>query len=239
MNINFFSEVLTRKPFLLKAMLQFNTPQQEMSVPKDMQELADYGVDVDSLWEDVKGYFKETENSNLSPNYWDFSDETKRLLLLDEHILQQLVLYFGVLLNAKEIAQSIEKTQVLAIKQELGEKAYSYALNRAQFQMKNTPLFENILTTKEEQSLTQRVISQGVLALASCIHEWSPELQENMAKKLGRILEKHKNNTLHDIKSLNHSFFSTLSPETKRYIWFTLKKILSKELSPQWAQYFD
>ena len=288
MNKSFFAEILTRKPNLVTSMLHFNGSQQALIMPNAIKNLAQYGIDIEELWNDPlirKKYLSQslsknspeqntkdfenilsatenvenvaelldmsksvdnigsTQESSFS-EYWDFAEESKRLVLINQKTLQELIVYLGTAFNAEEIAQCIEKESVLSIKKTIGLEAYSYALGRGKFQFGNKEIIRDILPSfTKEGSFSKRVIMQGVWILYLCTQDWTVYLRQIFYNKLITSMCESSSEIVRNIEEfkmcLQEFPFDDISQVTKRHAWFSLKKMLTKELAPSCLPYFD
>ena len=180
---------------------------------------------------------------------WDFAEESKRLALIDQNTLGQLIIYLGTALNAEEITHCIEKAKVLSIKKIIGDEAYTYALGRGNFQFGNKKIIMDALPFfATEGSFSKRILMQGVFTLYICTKDWTENSRKIIYNKMLSIIQENitekaisdKNINLEEFKaSLQQFTFADISETTKRHVWFSLKKMITKELAPSWALYFD
>ncbi len=65
--------------------------------------------------------------------FFAFDEALQRLVLRDASALRELCYFAGLTLNAKRIQHAIAREEVHAIRQSLGDEAYTFALKRAPF----------------------------------------------------------------------------------------------------------
>ncbi len=224
MHTQFFSDVMVRKPALFRAMLAFNGV---LDAPAAPECPADWGA--------VPGLDAGTLRAELarrpSPSlawrlagpddegFWDFADESRRLAFLDADALARLGMVFGVCIHAVEMARIITREQVLALREGLGEPLYRYGIQRGQYQLGGVR--QLFLVRDMREPLLERVRRHGLLALALCRAEWPPALISRTADVFPEPVEEAP------------------SPAVRRAVWGGLKKVLLKEVAPQWAPCFD
>ena len=215
MDKSFFIDIIAHNPPLFQAMADFNSAVVP-PVPEEISAVA--GLDASALWRfpAVRRHFK---TAAVREAFWDFTEESRRLALLDAANLKKLQKLFGVAVHAEEIAKIIVQAEVLAIRDSLGEDIYDYAMYRGQYQLGGVSRH----FCKEDQGLPllERIRKHGSQAMAFCASSWPESLRKIFEEKLEETLDREKP-----------------SAEVRHLVWFGLKKILLKEVAPQWAPYF-
>lgn len=225
MHIQFFSDVMVRKPALFRAMLAFNG---ELDAPAAWECPAEWdvpGLDAGALCAELAHRSPVSLAWRLAGpeegGFWDFADESRRLAFLDADTLARLGMVFGVCVHAVEMARIITREQVLALREGLGEPLYRYGIQRGQYQLGGVR--QLFLTRDVREPLLERVRRHGLLALALCRAEWPPALTSRTAHVFPEPVEEP----------------DPPSPAVRRAVWGGLKKVLLKEVAPQWAPCFD
>ena len=215
MDKGFFIDIIAHNPVLFQAMVDFNSTVVP-PVPEEISMVA--GLNSAALWRlpTVRRHFQTVVTGET---FWDFTEESRRLALLDGASLKKLQNLFGVAVHAEEIAQLVLRAEVLALRESLGEDIYDYAVHRGQYQLGGVS--RHFCKEDLELPLLERIRKHGAQAMAFCAAFWPEPLRKIFAEKLGETLEQEK-----------PSF------EVRHLIWFGLKKILLKEVAPQWAPYF-
>lgn len=165
------------------------------------------------------------------PLFWDFAEESRRLIFLSHDELTTLILYFGVAIHASRYAHLVNHADVVALRHALGSEAYTYGLVRGRFQLGSIAKFfkarsqgignsEQIYTVDD---IVQSIKRDGDVALALCMARWPQALQNHACALLGRHI----------------SPIIDADDATVRGVWFALKKLLLREVAPQWAPCFD
>lgn len=235
MDQGFLDETVGRKSPLFAAMVDFNHSQLKSETESSLSE-ADPAI-VQLVLNDasiLRAYRKNTSPSS-SRCWWDFAEETRRLILLSPDILERLALCFSAAVFAEEMALTVDGKQVLALRTLLGTEIFAYAIRRGRYQIGS--IRQTILTHFSVAPLAERILllARSVLLL---VGESCPlELKELWLQKLSGM------SIFSSSASSNEMFVSSallqLSREQRRALWFTLKKILLREVAPQWAPCFD
>ncbi len=183
-----------------------------------------------SRWAEVPGLdvallmtsrrFRSRFVSDVQPGYWDFGEESRRIALLPPEDVDRLVLTFGACIHGAELARIVLREQVLAVRAELGTQLYLYAIQRGRFQLGNIRQF--FLVRDVQEDLFVKIQKHGRQAVAWCLAGWPKELRARCphVPAAGEVPE-------------------NLTPALRRTLWFGLKKLLVKEVAPQWAPCFD
>ncbi len=237
MNKSFFSEILQRKPILLQKICLFNACDPEIKFSENILQLKEKGADLTSLAKikAVKERYKVRKNHIT---YWDFTENTKRIILFEPEAIKQLALYFGVTLNADVLSKIILQEEVKKIKNELGENLYEFALMRANFMInKESKFFKIFYSLSSDKVLVQKIILNGLSALYILCEHWPEYLKQRLETLLYDFaleygIEKKECETL-------FSDFNNPPSEIKKYIWYNIQKIAVKELKDLWVPYFN
>lgn len=132
--------------------------------------------------------------------------------------MERLGKVFGVCVHAAELARIITREPVLALREALGEPLYRYGIQRGQYQLGSVRQF--FLSRDVREPLLERMQRHGRLAIAICRAPWPAALKERAAENI-------------------EDAPPSVSPAVQRAVWFGLKKLLLKEVAPQWAPCFD
>ena len=140
------------------------------------------------------------------------------MAFLSAEELERLGKVFGVCVHAAELARIITREPVLALREALGEPLYRYGIQRGQYQLGSVRQF--FLSRDVREPLLERMQRHGRLAIAICRVPWPAALKERAAENI-------------------EDAPPSVSPAVQRAVWFGLKKLLLKEVAPQWAPCFD
>ncbi len=165
------------------------------------------------------------------PQFWDFAEESRRLAFLSHKELSALIQFFGVALHAKYYAHLVHHADVVALRRALGPELHAYGLVRGRFQVGSVTSFfmarSQVLGTKGQSldvdTILQNIKRDGDIALGLCMASWPPHLQERTCALMGRHI----------------SPILDADAAVVRGVWFALKKLLLREVAPQWAPCFD
>lgn len=223
MNKQFFYESLEKKSPLFSAMLNFNLEQHKKTLP--YSNLENF-LQTDFL---TGNTFKKYQKPSPAL-FWDFADETKRLVLLDIQSLIKLARVLGVSLYAEEISHILDRKSVLQLQNELGKELYFYALERGKFRLHE--IKERFKNTEKQLSLIDKVIRDGEKMLALCTQNWQEELKQIFSQNIRETLP-----FLAACIQENPSM--EMTPAEARLIWFSVKKLLFQEVNNSWLPYFN
>lgn len=224
MDYRFLTDAVTRKPALFRAILEFNRSPAS-SIPEVLSSL---GHPFSTLWENQD--FRRAWNPLAQENtgYWNFSEESQRLALLDIPSLKRLGLIFSAAVHAEELALILSREQVLGLRRTLGDDIYAYAITRGRYQIGS---LRSLLLLPPSLGTTAERITMLSEAVPSLIMQGWPEQLCAMAKKKFSFGEAPI--------IQGEPLFKVFSQEERRSLWFTMKKILLREVAPKWAPCFD
>lgn len=114
----------------------------------------------------------------LEPRYWyDFSEPSTRLALLDTPSLESLFFYLGLTLRRNEISREIMGETLRTLKRTLGETAL-------QFVLKEVPLLGTVPEFPFEPAKTHQKERLTIIGAKYCAHFLPYALVQRMALKL-------------------------------------------------------
>ena len=235
MHKDFFVHIIRHKPELFRSILAFNgldgTRPTEM--PASLRRIPN--LDVEALWanERARRRFVDRDTSDGLGRFWDFAEESRRLGLLPPKLIYQAVLQFGVALHSDELSLLIAREDVLAARREIGPELFAYALQRGRFQAGSL----SSLFGDRHGALAARIRLHGRQALSLCCSVWPRELLDICAARFDGLAPAFSAASATD--DIETSLDEALPAEARRAMWFAFKKILLKEVAPQWAPCFD
>ena len=219
MDERFLAETLALRPRLFRAMLEFNRDSSAM--PDALSRL---GRPLQRLWQDVAFRRAWPCPETTSGGYWNFSEESRRLALLDAATLHRLGLFFSTAVHAEELSCVIERSEVLSLRQTLGADTCAYALKRGRYQIGS--LRQVLLPPASLGTLSRRIEILASASLSLLCAEWPETLRMLAAPRFPQ--EEH-----------SADFPPKLRREQRTALWFTMKKLLLREVAPEWAPCFD
>ena len=228
MDQRFLDETVCRKPELFRAMVDFNSSRmaQAGKKPEPASDTLGNALLNDPVIRKSLGSPSDTDTTDC---WWDFSDETFRLLLIENSTLKRAALGFSAAVYAEELALVIDRAQVLALRRLLSDDIFTYALRRGRYQIGSLrPFLTRQLTVG---TLVERLSLLASSVLICLADGWPEQLQRLWIAKLrdsGMLSENADGTAL-----------PSLSREQRRALWFTFKKHLLREAAPQWAPCFD
>lgn len=230
MDQRFLDETVCRRPELFKAMVDFNRPHAVQGHENSLPSLGALGS---LLLRDpvVRSTLGGAPARAKAEGWWDFSDETSRLLLMDDSSLKRAALSFSAAVYAEELAHAIDRKVVLELRRLLGEDIFTYALRRGRYQIGS---LRGLLTSQTKAgTLAERIALLAASILLRLADGWPEKL---------RILWIGKLQACGLPASPMDGAETALPPlgrDQQRALWFTFKKLLLREAAPQWAPCFD
>lgn len=159
--------------------------------------------------------------------FWDFSEDSRKLALLDDGQLARLAEVAGVTLHAPALARIVEREARRACREALGAELFDYAQTRGQYR---TGAAGDIVARRDtELPLPERCRAHGWLALYFCSLRWPKELRLMFFRRLAR---------LSGASGATVSLGNALGDTAWQALWRLLKKCLLREVAPAWKPYF-
>ncbi|MDR0355121.1 MAG: hypothetical protein LBJ64_05240 [Deltaproteobacteria bacterium] len=152
-------------------------------------------------------------------DFWDFSFEPRRLMLLDDPTFEALILRFGAAVWAPKLGRIVDRADVAQVKKELGElHGYVTGQGRLALGELRTPFLSG------RTPLTRQGLGRsGLLAVNLC---WSPLPPELAARRPERLVEPEALSAL------------PASEVFRKKLFDKLKRMLTKEVAPPWRNCF-
>ena len=236
MDQRFLDETVSLRPELFKAIAEFN---RTLCKARSVSSSLTGDAWRSALFRDplIRRFQLESASDRTSSaGWWDFSDETYRLLLVEDAVLHQAALHFSAAVYAEELAAVLDRAQVLELRRFLGDKIFNYALRRGRYQIGS--LRTALTQLNRNGSLCERIASLEAFLLSSLSEGWPERLCKLWDDKLRRIAMLD-GVSLHGWQGTDLSALPSLGRDQRRALWFTLKKLLLREAAPQWAPCFD
>lgn len=121
---------------------------------------------------------------DLAGHYWfEFAAPIHRIALLPSVSLIKLLFYAGLTLNAESIRRTLLRSDVIALKQRLGEKPYLFALKRAPFLCSPQTSPANL---PRDETLRAHLVRAGMRCLSSVFYDHHRALTQRLLWKLPR-----------------------------------------------------
>ena len=125
-------------------------------------------------------------------------------------------------MNSPQIAGIVERGPLLSLKKSIGEKAYLFAVKKAPFL--TGPVEIPAADDRGDERLKHQIIKSGLKCFAACFDQEPEALTRRLAFKLP--------------KGKCPGFGPWESGLEKKKAGNILRKVLLKEVGPQWAPYF-
>jgi len=152
--------------------------------------------------------------------FTDFSEERRRLALLEKETLSSLARVYGACIYAEDAARIIRREEVMALRGFLGAH-YEYALSRGRFQTRRAG--SRFASFMPGAPLPERMAEAGFTALRQCLADWPEELFRLAAPRLPVALRRPADEG-----------FAPLLP----VFWADMKKLLLTRVAPEWQTCF-
>ena len=223
---DFLTRTLRGPAPLWRALLRFNgllpgvaVPWPKVGPPEVLCAFA--GTGTASLW-DKEPVRRCWPWEGKTPYFWDFSEESRRLALLDEADTRRLALLFGAAVHAQALSAVLARDEVARLREDLsadgGEDVLHYALTRGRFQAVQSARY--LAGRDPAWPLSFRVRVHGRMALDAISRSWPANLRQRFG-----VLEEDEH--------------GTLSRQWRLGLWQDMKKILLREVVPAWTPCFD
>lgn len=241
MHKDFFTHIITHKPELFQAILRFNAscasraavpmPAIVQSLPHENAVLLGQALQENSITA------QRFSLQQAAVFFWDFTEESRRLAFVELDSMQQAIQMFGAAIHAEQIAQIIGKDDVLTLRAHIAPQILSYALQRGRYQLGAVArLFQSLDTALP---VHQRIALHGRLAVQLCLAPWPEPLRSMCSTWIHQVLGTNSDSAA----TSDPLFLDKENPghlvDNARTIWFGFKKILLKEVAPQWAPCFE
>lgn len=215
---SFFRELAARRGALFEAVLRFNACAPAMGsngVPPSVAEVLDASS---------RGRQAHIRLGERPGGFWNFEEESTRLALVEPETLESLVLHFGVAVNARAFAAVVRREEREALARQVGRDLVGYALGRGAFHLGETR--RHFLARHGDVPLAERVRLHGAEALGLCTGRWPEALRAVAGERFPGLVDPAA-----EARERDHKL--------ERLVWFGLKKLLTKEVAPQWAPCFS
>ena len=222
-----FIASLKEKPDLLAAIIRFNAPKAGDFDPEALPDLPSV-LQRSGVLQKLEGsrsgkamirawLFRQLGRQGF---FTDFSQERRRLALLEKETLTSLALVYGACIYAKDVAGQVRREEVAAMRGILGAH-YEYILSRGRFQMRQAN--EYFTSFMPGAPLQERLGEAGFAALRLCLADWPEDLIRLAAPRLPGALRVPA-----DARS------APLLP----IFWADMKKLLLTQVEPRWQPCF-
>ncbi|MBF0201778.1 MAG: hypothetical protein HQK66_10800 [Desulfamplus sp.] len=220
----FYRTIARENPRLLGAAMKFNASL-HMDALKSSLDNPGLG--------DFYPFFK-TRPFPVSPRglgFWDFEDESRRLALLDAETLKNLLLTWGTAFCAPFINRYVRRDDLEILERDIGRDLLSYARGRGRFSLGALPGIPRPEgDSPSPESMRSMIIAHAMKAHGICISPWPEKLKSIEIGKIEQYIPE---------LAEYFSHVRDVPPSHLRSIWFSLKKILLKEVAPQWTPCFS
>lgn len=225
----FFKSLYRENPDLLRAVLQFN---HRLYCLEKGRALDAHGVSPDLRDCIVTGAVPCAGLLDASDTgFWDFEEESRRIMLVETDTLQKGIDYWGAAFFAPALRRVVLKRQQEALEKTLGRDLLGYALGRGGFYLGQARQLIPLDDAACPPDRANRVVRRyGLKALLLLSQAWPGALRASV-----------ENRTASLAKGLGQDFPGSghpMSPTQLRLLWSVLKNIFLREVAPQWHPCF-
>ena len=236
----FLRKAAAERPQLFQAIAAFNMRYARLQpMPGPFAGLGGAGA---LLWKDadIRRRFAVPEFRG----WWDFSHEPSRLALPDPQVLLRTCRYFSGAVFSEEISRVVLRGPLLDLRGQLGPDLYSYAVRRGRYQ--SGSMSRTFLPLAGDGPLGVRIERLAGSALSLITSSWPEGLQQFLRQHEPEIFSipgggsgSASSGPAPFAAGRDDKPSRALGRAEKRTLWLALKKILLKEVAPEWAPCFD
>lgn len=156
---------------------------------------------------------------------FDFREASRRVALLDGETLERLALFTGIALDASRISKIIDRDSVLRLKNGIGDDGYRFALKRAPFLLNAAAVPGPAGEPVDPSRFREHALSRGMAGLEACLAGEPAALVRRFRLKLPRRWPERPSGEV---------------PDGGKDAWWPLvRKVLLKEVAPEWSPCFS
>ncbi len=163
--------------------------------------------------------------------FWDFKEESRRMALLPPPMLNDLILKWGSAFCAPIINRIILRRDLEIVDREIGKSLVDFARGRGRLNLGDLSgiisLTDRSMNPDKIRSL---IVMYGMKAHGICCATWPVPLKIITDNRLEQELPELFKNRFEPEK---------VDPPHFRAVWFSMKKILLKEVAPEWTPCFS
>ncbi|WP_022665955.1 hypothetical protein [Desulfospira joergensenii] len=221
----FLRSLAADHPELFKAVVRFNASvNRKNSVSKEAD-----GSAVNAVINGSKRAAARL-NGKFTRGFWDFEEESRRMALLDSKTLKTLLFTWGAAFCAPLLCRFVQKQDLEILHRDMEPGYTDFALKRGRFFLGD---FDGIIRLDEAgakaEQMPDLIMKHSMRAHEICLRYWPEPLRELQAEKIKLDLpdwfeRKPEMDRPH--------------PSHPRAVWFSFKKILLKEVAPEWTPCF-
>ena len=222
----FLRNLASDKPELFKAVVRFNASvNRENSVPKEAGSSVAHAL--------INGSKRAAArlNGTFTRGFWDFEEESRRMALLDSKTLKTLLLTWGAAFCAPLLCRFVQKQDLEVLHRDMEPGFTDFALKRGRFLLGD---FDSIIRLEEASAKAEQmpdlIMKYSMRAHDICLTFWPEPLRELQTEKIKLDLPEWFEKRPQTDRP---------HPSHPRAVWFSFKKILLKEVAPEWTPCFS
>ena len=231
----FYRNLVLDKPQLFKKIVQFNASVNLEAGKKNNSE--NNNTLIENIFAGNNRAKLRFYNGTVTAatGFWDFEEESRRLALLDAATVNDLILCWGAALCAPILNRFVLKSDIEILNREIGRKYLDFAMGKGRFILGN---ISEVIKLEEKNAAPEMMrtmmIKYGIYAHSICSANWPDALLNFEEMKIKHCLP----DLFEYFVEHREGKQAQSNPSHFRVIWFSIKKILLKEVAPQWSVCF-
>jgi len=234
----FYRTLAGERPGLLAAIITFNRSRNQTPHPANDALSDEFLSKLHNLSAKDFSWLPEASNrvkARLFPGnnagFWDFKEESRRIALLPSPILNDLVLKWGAAFCAPILNRIILREELEIVDREIGKPLVDFARGRGRLNLGDLSEIISLANRAvNPEKIRPMIVMYGMKAHGICRAAWPPSLKIVTDNRLEQELP----------ELFEHRFDpQKVEPQHFRAVWFSMKKILLKEVAPEWTPCFS
>jgi hypothetical protein len=226
---DFFRTLALDSPELLGAILRFNAGTGQTGTDQQGRTLTD-NIRSAEKWQGLVNGSNRARAKLYGPldnGFWDFEEESRRLALLKPSTFEKLILHWGAAFCAPRLNQVVLRPRIEVLGKKLGPGLLDFARGRGRFCLGDLSMQPKDPGTDD---LAVIVPWCGLHAFRVCSAPWPESLKKIQDLGLKDFLARFPG---------PEPLPEPLAPAHRRAVWFSMKKVLLKEVAPEWTPCFS
>lgn len=225
----FYRALFHENNALLRAVLLFNS---RLHAREKGLGMAQLGLD-DTVLNGLKDF--DTLCNDISGmncfGFWDFEDDSRRLMLVENEVLKKSIQYWGAAFCAPAIRQVVLKDDRMTLEQEMGKDLIAYAMGRGGFSLGNARQLVPTDPKDLPEKIADKIRAMGINAFLTLAGGWPSPLKHEAGTLVRELFKEYPPHE-------SASGFQ-IPVDRTRVLWRVLKNIFLREVAPQWHPCFS
>lgn len=229
----FYRTLAGDRPGLFAAIIAFNRDVNQDSNPAENGFSKRNNLSADDLSRIFNA--SNREKARLFPGdtagFWDFKEESRRIALLPSPVLKDLLLKWGAAFCAPILNRIIRRGELEVVDRDIGKSLVDFARGRGRLNLGD---LSGIISLPDQamnpEKIRPVIMMCGMKAHGICCAAWPSPLKIITDNRFKRELPEFFEYRFEPEK---------VEPSHFRAVWFSMKKILLKEVAPEWTPCFS